>query len=73
MADLSDLTKSRYFPEHSNSLSCFAHDIANNRWLCPRCGGVVITSAEVWAAATPEALSFIVANAERRHKLAAHP
>lgn len=49
------------------------HDIVGRQWLCPRCRGVVITESHVASATSPEALSFLVAQAERRHKKEAHP
>lgn len=47
-------------------------DLSASCWRCPRCEGVVVTEAEVHDARTPEALHFLVKQAERRHKQEAH-
>lgn len=72
MSSLSDLQKAAYFPANSNLLGYFIRDLATAGWRCARCQGVVITEAEVHAARDPEALAFLVKQAERRHKTEAH-
>jgi hypothetical protein len=68
VADLSTIQKSAYFPANSNTLDYFIRDLSASCWRCPRCQGVVVTEAEVHDARDPEALEFVVKQAERRHR-----